>query len=188
MPIPLEITFHQMRPSAAIEARIREKAEKLERFCDRIIGCDVVIEAPHAHHHKGRLHHIRITLHLPGQQITVNREHHDNHAHEDLFVALRDGFDALQRQLEDQVRRRRHRVKHHESQPQGRVSRLEPGQDYGTIETLDGRLIYFHRNSVQPPGYSALAVGSSVIFAESSGDEGPQASSVRMLGSRREVA
>ena len=72
MSIPLEITFHQMPPSAAIESRIREKAEKLARFCDRIIGCAVVIEAPHAHHHKGRLHHIRITVHLPGSQITVN--------------------------------------------------------------------------------------------------------------------
>lgn len=188
MSIPLEITFHQMPPSAAIESRIREKAEKLTRFCDRIISCAVVIEAPHAHHHKGRLHHIRITVHLPGSQITVNREHHDNHAHEDLFVALRDSFNAVQRKLEDRVRRQRHKVKAHEIPPQGWVSRLMPAGDYGNIETADGRLIYFHRNSVQPPGFEALAVGSPVAFVESAGDEGPQASAVRILAAQRAVA
>ena len=188
MPIPLEITFHQLPRSNAIESRVREKVEKLARFCDRIIGCEVVIEAPHAHHHKGRLHHIRISLHLPGSQITVNREHHDNHSHEDLFVALRDSFNAVQRKLEDQVRRQRHRVKTHENRPQGWVSRLVPAADYGNIETPDGRLIYFHRNSVQAPGFEALAIGGPVSFIESAGEQGPQASLVRLLTPRRTAA
>jgi hypothetical protein len=39
MQIPLQISFRNMDPSPAIEARIREKAAKLERFHDRIIGC-----------------------------------------------------------------------------------------------------------------------------------------------------
>ena len=188
MPIPLEISFHQMPRSVAIESRIREKAEKLARFCDRIIGCEVVVEAPHAHHKKGRLHHVRITLDLPGSQITVNREHHDKHSHEDLFVALRDSFDAVQRKLEDQVRRQHHQVKVHANPPQGWVSRLVPNQDYGNIETDDGRLIYFHRNSVQPPGFEALAIGSPVAFVESAGEQGPQASRVRLLAPRRAAA
>ena len=55
MPIPLQISFRNMDPSPAVEARIRKKAEKLERFHDRIIGCTVVVEAPHRHHHKGKL-------------------------------------------------------------------------------------------------------------------------------------
>jgi len=38
MPFPVEITFHRMQPSAAIESRIREKAAKLERFYDRIMS------------------------------------------------------------------------------------------------------------------------------------------------------
>ena len=62
------------------------------------------------------------------------------------------------------------------------------GLDNDTIETADGRLIYFHRNSVQPPGFEALVVGSPVAFVESAGDEGPQASAVRLLAPRRAVA
>jgi ribosomal subunit interface protein len=188
MPVPLEVTFHQLPRSVFVASRIREKAQKLARFCDRIIGCEVVVEAPHAHHKKGRLHHVRITLHLPGGQITVNREHHDKHSHEDLFVALRDSFNAVQRKLEDQVRRRHRRVKVHENPPQGWVSRLVPTGDYGNIESNDGRLIYFHRNSVQPPGFEALAIGNPVAFVESAGDQGPQASMVRLLVSRRTAA
>ena len=37
MTIPLQITFRNMAPSVAIEKHIREKAGKLESFCDRIV-------------------------------------------------------------------------------------------------------------------------------------------------------
>ena len=67
MQIPLQISFHGMEPSPAIEARIREKAAKLERFHDRIVGCKVVIEAPHRHHHKGKLYNVRIDISVPGR-------------------------------------------------------------------------------------------------------------------------
>ena len=66
MQIPLEISFRNMDPSPAVEARIREKAAKLERFHDRIIGCTVVVEAPHKHHHKGILAQNLILLCQPG--------------------------------------------------------------------------------------------------------------------------
>ena len=59
MPIPLQISFRNMDPSPAVEERIRQKAEKLERFHDRIVGCTVVVEAPHRHHHKGKLYNVR---------------------------------------------------------------------------------------------------------------------------------
>ena len=38
MQIPLQVTFRDMPPSDAVESRIREKADKLGRFYDRIIG------------------------------------------------------------------------------------------------------------------------------------------------------
>jgi ribosomal subunit interface protein len=181
MPFPVEITFHRMQPSAAIESRIREKAAKLERFYDRIISCHVVVEAPHSHHHKGKLHHVAITIKVPQSQVVVNRERHDNHAHEDLFVAIRDSFKAAQRKLEDFARQQRGEVKNHEAPPSGWVSRLLPEEDYGNIETSDGRLIYFHRNSVVGDAFDELEVGAAVSFVEVQGDEGPQASMVRAL-------
>ncbi|MGH6866650.1 MAG: HPF/RaiA family ribosome-associated protein [Methyloceanibacter sp.] len=113
MQIPLEISFRNMDPSPAVEARIRKKAEKLERFHDRIIGCSVVVEAPHRHHHKGKLYSVRIDISVPGRELVVDRAKPADHAHEDVYVALRDAFEAATRQLEEHSRRIRGDVKTH---------------------------------------------------------------------------
>jgi ribosomal subunit interface protein len=117
MQIPLEISFRNMDPSPAVEARIREKAEKLERFHDRIIGCTVVVEAPHRHQHKGKLYTVRIDISVPGKDVVVDRTKPLNHAHEDVYVAVRDAFAAAVRRLEDHARRMRGDVKTHAAPP-----------------------------------------------------------------------
>jgi ribosome-associated translation inhibitor RaiA len=113
MQIPLQISFDGMDPSPALEVRIREKADKLERLYDRIVSCSVVVVAPHRHHHKGKLYSVRIDLSVPGHDIHVGRAGPENHAHEDVYVALRDAFNAAGRLLEDHVRRMRGDVKTH---------------------------------------------------------------------------
>lgn len=110
---PLEITFRHMDPSPALESQVRQRAEKLERFCDDIIGCSVVIESPHKHHNKGNLHHLRIKLTVPGSEIIVQRSADEEHSHEDPYVVVRDAFDSARRRLEDYVARRRGAVKKH---------------------------------------------------------------------------
>jgi ribosomal subunit interface protein len=108
MKIPLQVTFRDMPPSDAVENRIREKADKLGRFYDRIVHCRVVVEMPQRHKHQGKLHCVRIDLSVPGAELVAN------HAkHEDLYVALRDAFAAITRQLEDFARRQRGDVKTH---------------------------------------------------------------------------
>ena len=107
MPIPLQITFKNMDPSEAVETKIRQRAEKLGRHAGRVTGCHVVVEAPHKSHQKGRLFQVRIDLAIPGEEIVVNREHSSDPAHEDVYVAVRDAFDAAQRQLESHEDRRR---------------------------------------------------------------------------------
>ena len=119
MQIPLEISFRDMAPSAAVEARIREKAAKLERFHDRIIGCTVVVEAPHRHHHKGKLYSVHIDISVPGKDLVVDRAKPLDHAHEDVYLAVRDAFNAAVRQLEDYTRRVRGDVKTHGTVPRG---------------------------------------------------------------------
>jgi ribosomal subunit interface protein len=112
MKIPLDISFRNMDPSPAVEARIREKAAKLERFHDRIIGCTVVVEAPHRHHHKGKLYSVHIDISVPGKDhLIVDRAKPGDQAHEDVYVAVRDAFNAAVRQLEDYTRRMRGDVK-----------------------------------------------------------------------------
>ena len=175
MQLPLQITFRDIPPSPAVEARIRKKAEKLESYYDRIMGCRVVIEVPQKHHHQGKLFNVRIDITVPGGELVVNR-----HPHEDIYVALRDAFAAAGRQLEDYARHQRGDVKVHEAPPHGRVAKLFPEEGYGFIETSDGRQIYFHRNSVAHPEFERLKTGTEVVFVEEQGHEGPQARTVTM--------
>lgn len=184
MQVPLQLTFHDIDSSEAIEAKIRERATKLEEFSDRITSCRIVVEAPHRRNHKGRLYVVRIDVSLPGADIVVNREPQLNHAHEDVYVAIRDAFNAAQRQIQDYVRRRRGQVKAHEAPGHGRVIRLFPAQGYGFIRTADGREIYFHSNSVVNGAFDKLEVGSEVrvVEAEGEGEKGPQASTVKLIG------
>jgi ribosomal subunit interface protein len=106
MKLPLEITFRGVDRSEDLESRIRDKAAKLDRFCDNITGCRVVVEAPHNRHTKGNLFHVRIDLSVPGNEIVVNREPHQHRDHEDVWIAVRDAFNAAQRQLQSYSRKR----------------------------------------------------------------------------------
>jgi ribosomal subunit interface protein len=112
MQVPLQITFREMDPSDAVEKAIREKAEKLEEFHGRLTSCHVVVETPHRHHHKGRVHHVKIHLAMPGHDITIDREP-ELGAHEDIYVAIRDAFDASVRQLRDYLKKQG-QARHHE--------------------------------------------------------------------------
>jgi ribosome-associated translation inhibitor RaiA len=144
MQLPLQIAFHNMDRSEPIEAAVQEKAAKLDEFARQIMGCRVVVEAPHKHHERGNQYQVRIDITVPGEEIVVNREPPEHTAYRDIDVALRDAFDSARRQLEDYVRRVRGTVKVHEGQPHARVSKLFPEEGYGFLETPDGREIYFH--------------------------------------------
>lgn len=180
MQIPLEIEFRNMERSPALEARVRKLATLLEKFDAQIIRCHVTVEAPHRHHRQGNLFDVNLRITVPGQEIAVQHAHEDDHAHEDPYVALRDTFRAARRRLQDYARERRGDVKTHVAQPHGRISELDQERGCGRIETGDGRLIYFHRNSVLGSHFEKLEIGTSVRFVEESGDRGPQASTVHV--------
>lgn len=188
MQLPLEITFRNLKPSEAIEARIRNEAEKLDKIYGQIMHCHVVVEAHHKHHHKGNLYHVRIGLTVPGSELAVSREPKQHQAHEDVYVAVRDAFKAAGRQLKEYAGRSRRDVKTHEVSPHGKVSELFTEEGYGKIESSDGREIYFHRNSVLNAEFDRLEIGTEVRFVEEEGDRGPQASTVRVIGKHHIVS
>lgn len=187
MNIPLQVTFRNMDPSEFVEARIREKVENLKKFSKDIMSCRVIVEAPHKHHHKGNIYTVKIDITLPGNEIIADRSPKLDHAHEDVYVAIRDAFNAVRRQLEDHARLRRNKVKHHDTLPHGLIKELFPEMDYGVIETQDSRDIYFHRNSVINADFDRLNVGDSVHFNEEMGEEGPQASTVHVEGKHHAI-
>ncbi|MGZ5007578.1 MAG: HPF/RaiA family ribosome-associated protein [Methylobacter sp.] len=178
MQIPLQITFRGIPHSDAVEAKIREKASKLDRFHSHIMSCRVAVEAEHHRHHQGNQYHIRIDLTTPHKELVISREHHDNKAYEDIYIAIRDAFNVATRQLEDYARIQQGKVKTHDLQNAGTVIRILPEKDYGFIEAEDGHEIYFHRNSVAGSGFDTLQVGDEIRYIEEIDDLGPKASIV----------
>jgi ribosome-associated translation inhibitor RaiA len=181
MQTPLQITFHQMEPSPALEADIRSWVADLESFFSRIVSCRVKVEAPHHHHHQGGRYKVLVDIGVPGHHVVIGRSPEENGAHEDAYVAVRDAFRAARRQLEAYVRRRRGDVKERVVPRHGAVIHLEPDLEYGRLVAEDGVTFYFHRNSVMG-GIERLQIGSEVRFHEESGIEGPQASTVEAVG------
>jgi len=114
MQLPLQITFRHMTTSAAVEDHIREQMAYLEQHYDHITGCRVVIDAPPAHRNKGAPFSVHIDLTVPGRELFVNSVRDDRSAHADVYIAIRDAFEALKRQLDEHIRRRRGDVKYHE--------------------------------------------------------------------------
>jgi cold shock CspA family protein/ribosome-associated translation inhibitor RaiA len=179
---PLEIRFRKMDPSPAVEARIREKAAELERFSDRITGCRVTVEQ-HSHHRKGNLFRIRLELDLPGKPVAVSHTGPKDHAHEDVYVAIRDAFEAAVRRLEDRARERRGKVKAHAVPLHGRVRMVDRAGGFGFIDTAEGE-VYFHRHSVADGRFDDLEPGSEVRLevAERESGRGWQATTVHPIG------
>ena len=173
MQTPLQITYHGMSRSDALDTRIRDKAAKLEEFYPRITSCRIVVEERDRHHHKGRQFTVSIDLRVPGREVFVGRDHH-----EDVYVAVRDAFDAAARRLEDVARLQRGAVKAHEAPQRGTVARLFPEEGIGFIETADGRELYFSRDNVVEPSFDRLAAGTPVQFIEDLASEGRQAKRV----------
>lgn len=180
----LQITFRGLARSEAIEQRIVTKAEDLTRFSDRITRCHVTVETPHNHHYKGKQYTVRIDLHLPDRHVVVDRQ--DN---EDVYVAIRDGFDAAVRQLEDHSRRSRGDIKHHSTPDHGTVTKLFRDDGYGFAQLPDGTDVYFHENAVAGGSFETLAVGDEVrlVVADEESEKGPQASTVTAIGKHHVV-
>jgi hypothetical protein len=101
--IPVQITFRHMESSPALETRVRELADHLGVFSDRILGCRVVVDSPHRHHHQGKVFNVKVQLALPGEDVVVDMERPDRDGHEDVYVVLRDAFDAAKRQLQQRM-------------------------------------------------------------------------------------
>lgn len=185
MQVPLQITFRNMESSEALESYIRERAAKLDGICENMVSCRVVVEAPRKHQRTGGLFHATIDITLPKETIVINREPDLHKSYHDAHVVVRDVFDSAQRKLRDFVSRQKGEVKIHEEMPQGKITELYPFEDYGRIISASGDDIYFHRNSLLNADFDTLELGDEVRYVEEMGDNGPQATSVRVVGKQR---
>lgn len=187
----LEIAFHNMAPIREIETYIRERAEKLERLYDRMVGMRVAVELQHRQHRTGNIFDVHIELMVPGNDIVVSRQPHrakERYANPDVRTSVRDAFEAAERQLKDYKAKQRNDVKPHDPEQPGRISQLHPDEDYGFLTTNTGTQLYFHRNSCVNVAFDELQPGDPVKYVETVGDTGPTAAKVwRAAGADTEL-
>lgn len=170
---PLQIRFVGMDASEAIDAAARGKADKLDHFRPDIMACRVTIELENKHQHQGRPFAVRIDVTVPDHEFSVDRVHD-----EDVYVALREAFDDMKRQLEDSLRRVRGQEKLHPEPLRGEVVRFADEGRCGFISTPGGDEYWFGPDNMAGVPFEHLALGDQVQFIPDVAAQGRQAKRV----------
>jgi len=125
---------------------------------------------------------VRVQLALPGgREVNVRRIFENRDPRQaDVAFAIHDAFWRAVRQLRAQVDKMRNDVQHHEGST-GTVARIDAQKGFGFLTDADGREVYFHANSVLHGKFRGLEAGDRVAYHEEVGENGPQASTVRVL-------
>ena len=124
MQVPLEITYRGVAKTDEIDAFVRDKAARLDKFCDHISRCDVIIEQPNHAQHSGNPFHVRIDLTVPPHhELVVSEKPVEHEMHEPLTKVINAAFKSMERQLKDLSDRQQDRVKTHEGN--GKLGEVE---------------------------------------------------------------
>lgn len=181
-----ELIFHDIDRSAWVETYILERVQRLERFAEGITSCRVTLAREQASHHKGNRYSVLVEARTPPNHDLAAKKGKVIHDMPQQLPALINlAFGAVERQLKKTAQLRRGQTKSRENgdgQPHGIVEKLFD-EGYGFLRGVgDERQVYFHRNSVLHDDFERLAVGTEVRFTPQDGDDGPQASSVQIVG------
>jgi cold shock CspA family protein/ribosome-associated translation inhibitor RaiA len=174
MELKIEARNVEMRKSW--QAKISEEQEKLVRhYPNFVLHLRISIEA--TTHYKEGGFEIKLVATVPNDTVVVTR------SGESVRTVLTESFDVLTLQLKEIQRKKRKGQKtsnHIEGVDNiGIIRKISPHESYGFIMSADKRDIYFHENALKNVNMEDLAEGDSVIFGETHGDKGPQASWVR---------
>ena len=102
-----QVLFHNIVQTDALAQAVQKRINKLERYSDQILSGRVVLDAPHNNHYKGKVFSVGIEIHTSLKEIIINQGKQNNHAHEDLYIAIRDAFNAAERQLKSITKKHR---------------------------------------------------------------------------------
>jgi ribosome-associated translation inhibitor RaiA len=101
MTTPVEVHFHGVEKSEAVEQRVREKVAKLARHFERMTSCRVGIEVPQRTALRPKVYQIKIEIGVPRRRpIVVSHERIGSNANEELGLAIRDAFEAAMRKAD----------------------------------------------------------------------------------------
>jgi cold shock CspA family protein/ribosome-associated translation inhibitor RaiA len=182
MQTPPEIKFHDVDRSEWVENYIRERVQHLERFAEGITSCHVTLSQEAAKHNKGNRYSVMVEVRLPpNHDLAAKKQKIVHDMPTELPALINLAFGAIEKQVKKTAQLRRADVKSHNGGPRGLVAKLSP-DGYGFIRSFDNRDVYFHRNSVLHGDFERLTIGAEVRFSAEEGEEGPQASSVQLVG------
>lgn len=174
MQIAPRISYRNLDPSPAVEMVVARRTEKLEQIFDRIIGCDVSLEAPDRRKRHGRTLRAHLVVHLPGPDLSVDRTVAQGSAQKDLMLAVNRAFSVAEKLL------KQHKkvmggleVKHHAPVLQGEIALLERELGHGWLRANDGREVYFQKDALTGDDWNRLSVGTRIRFREMQGEKGP---------------
>lgn len=182
MNVPLELSFHHLQNTEALEQLVHEQAAHLEKIYARINSCRVAIEVPgHGpveNMGKARFR-VRVDVTVPHKELVAVKDETHVEPHQDVYTGVRRAFRAVERQLKQYVRRIKTPQLAHAEPPIGTVEELYPEEDYGFLRTTDGQDLYFHANAVSGGHIRELEVGQEVHYSETLSEAGPKATRVR---------
>jgi cold shock CspA family protein len=183
MEMPLAISYRDIEKTEALEAHIRERTSKLETVHNNVISCRVAVEQPHRSRRTGNPYRVRVAVRVPPEhEIVVTRDPGEPSADDTVTAAVNEVFETVYRRLKKLGQIQRDEVKHHSHhEANAIVAKIFDKEGYGFLETVDGREVYFHENSVLNDKFKGLKQGDSVRYVEREGEKGPQASTVRLV-------
>jgi len=100
MATPIEVHFHGIEKSAAVEQQVREKVAKLKKHFSRMTSCRVAVEVPQRTAEKPKVYQVKIEIGVPRRApVVVSHERTGSHANEDLPLAIREAFESALRKV-----------------------------------------------------------------------------------------
>lgn len=168
--LPVQITIRDIPGSQALETHLRSKASKLKQFYKTLTSCRIVVEFEQKHKHRGKIYNVKLDVTVPGKELVVT-----NKSDEDVYIAVRDAFIAIIRQLDNLSHKRHGRVKTHSDCMRGQIARLREDEGYGFIAGTDGNEYYFSLTNVKTIGFHPLMVGDTVEYIPQAVNDGWQA-------------
>ena len=183
MPAKSEVAFRDVEKTPEIEALINRKIEHLDKICNNLISCRVVVEHEQKHQRHGNPYRVLVNMRVPPDHELVAKSKPRQHdMHQGLETVVNDTFHVAERRLRKQMEKMQGRVKKHEHrEPTAFVNEIFKDAGYGFIHGLDGTQYYFHKNSVVGDDFDRLDRGMGVHFVPSMGEKGPQAKSVHVV-------
>lgn len=165
MDVPIEIVFHGMQKSEALETLARDRAAELEDIFDHIVSCRIAIEVPHKKPSGDmRTSRVRVEVSVPNRSfIAESKPRDEDYTQNDAYAAVDDAFNKLERQLRDFVDKL---SDHHDTRfptgPNGVVARLDHDNRDGYVELTDGREVYFKAKNLSDIDFQDLEEGNEV--------------------------